>query len=164
MDWFWHAIWVCVVVIPVTILWLAVIIEIVTRHDLSWWKRVAWVLFALVLPLIGAMIYLIYTWATAGRYAPGPSLPRFGQQSSTVPDPEGDLSNLDRLRRSGVLTEAEFEAGKRRVLEGSTSDEVQGSTSDEVQGSTSDEVPSTTQSVDETLLTTATDREPKHGA
>ena len=148
MEWFWHVLLICVVVIPVTIMWLAVIIEIATRRDLRWWQRVAWILLALVLPLIGSLIYLIYTWATAGRRAPGPALPRFGGQSSDAPDPEADLSSLDRLRRSGVLTEAEFEAGKRRVLEGSTPDEP----------------PSSTQNIDETLQATAIDREPKHGA
>lgn len=148
MDWFWHVLLICVVVIPVTIMWLAVIIEIATRRDLRWWQRVAWILLALAVPLIGALIYLIYTWATAGRRAPGPALPRSGGQSSNASDPETELSSLDSLRRSGVLTEAEFEAGKRRVLEGITPDGM----------------PSATQRIDETPQATATDREPKHGA
>ena len=96
MEWFWHVLLICVVVIPVTIMWLAVIIEIATRHDLRWWQRVAWILLALVLPLIGCLIYLIYTWATAGRRAPATALPRFGGQSSNALDAEADLSSLDR--------------------------------------------------------------------
>jgi hypothetical protein len=75
-------------------------------------------------------------------------LPRFGNQASNVPDAEEDLASLDRLRRNGVLTTDEFEAGKRRVLEGNTSD-----------GGTS-----ATQTVDESLQATVTDNEPKHGA
>lgn len=34
------------------------------------------------------------------------------------PSAVSDMTRLDQLRRAGVLTEDEFEAGKRRVLEG----------------------------------------------
>jgi type VI protein secretion system component VasK len=150
MEWFWHVLLICLVVIPAAIMWLAVIFELFRRGDLKWWQRLAWFLLVIVFPLIGSVIFLGYTWVTAGRRAPEPAsgLPRFDRQSSSAPDVEADLSSLDRLRRSGVLTEAEFEAGKRRVLEGITPYGA----------------PSSTQSIDETLQATATDREPKHGA
>jgi type VI protein secretion system component VasK len=150
VEWFWHVLLICVVVIPVTVMWLAIIFELFTRWDLKWWQRIAWVIVVLLLPLIGSLIYLLYSWATAGRRAPGSAgaLPHFGGQSSNVPDAEADLSSLDRLRRSGVLTEGEFEAGKRRVLEGSTAAEA----------------PSATQTVEEAVRATANDREPKQGA
>jgi type VI protein secretion system component VasK len=150
MDWFWHVLVICLVVIPVTIMWLAIAFELFTRRDLKWWQRVAWILFILIFPLIGSLIYLGYTWATAGRRAPGrtSALPRFGRQAPDVPDAEADLASLDRLRRNGVLTTDEFEAGKRRALERTTPDGG----------------PSATQTVDESLQATATDTEPKHGA
>jgi hypothetical protein len=37
MDWFWHALLVCFVIIPATVLWLAIIVELIRRHDLSTW-------------------------------------------------------------------------------------------------------------------------------
>jgi type VI protein secretion system component VasK len=150
MEWFWHVLVICLVVIPVTIMWLAIAYELFTRRDLKWWQRLAWILFILIFPLIGSLIYLGYTWATAGRRAPGRAseLPRVGSQPANAPDAEADLASLDRLRRNGVLTTDEFEAGKRRVLEGNTPDRR----------------PSATQTVDGSLQTTATDSEPKHGA
>jgi hypothetical protein len=42
-------------------------------------------------------------------------------QATGVPEhPEtiADLTRLDQLRRSGAISEADFEAGRRRVLEG----------------------------------------------
>jgi hypothetical protein len=40
MDWFWHVLWVCLVVIPIALLWIAVVVELFRRHDLSGWMKV----------------------------------------------------------------------------------------------------------------------------
>jgi type VI protein secretion system component VasK len=150
MGWFWHLLVICVVVIPVAIMWLAVIFEIFRRGDLRWWQRGAWLVLVLVLPLIGSLIYLFYSWASASRRAVADAggRPPGGDQASNAPDAGDDLASLDRLRRNGVLTEAEFEAGKRRVLEGVSPDGI----------------PSATQTIEETRRTSATNDEPKHGA
>jgi len=150
MEWFWHVLLICLVVIPAAIMWLAVIFELFRRGDLKWWQRLAWFLLVIAFPLIGSIIFLGYTWVTAGRRAPevASGLPRFDPQSSSAPDVEADLSSLERLRQSGVITGAEFEAGKRQVLEGIRAGGV----------------PTSTQTGDETQQAPATEREPKHGA
>ena len=58
MDWFWHAIWICLVVIPVTVLWVAAIFDVVfRRHDMKAGSRIAILVMVLFLPVIGALIY-----------------------------------------------------------------------------------------------------------
>lgn len=58
MDWFWHVLWICLVVIPVTILWAVCIFDIVVhRRHRQWWQRIAWLALVLFLPLLGALIY-----------------------------------------------------------------------------------------------------------
>ena len=58
MNWFWHAIFVCLVVIPVTILWVVAIFDVVfRRHDMSAGSRIAILIMVLLLPAIGALIY-----------------------------------------------------------------------------------------------------------
>ncbi|RJQ31731.1 MAG: hypothetical protein C4562_04605 [Actinobacteria bacterium] len=44
--------------IPIVILWISVIIDIFSRHDLSGWNKFFWVLFVFILPFFGALIYL----------------------------------------------------------------------------------------------------------
>lgn len=73
MDWFWHVLWICAVVIPVTVMWVAVIVELFRRHDLSGMARVAWLLFILVLPVIGSVIYLVISWRRAGAESGEPA-------------------------------------------------------------------------------------------
>ena len=117
MDWFWHALLVCFVIIPATVLWIAIIIELIRRRDLGTWRRIGWLLGILIFPIIGALTYLIITWWHAdaatdlGAAPPAAGVP---EQPETI----ADLTRLDQLRRSGVISEADFEAGRRRVLEG----------------------------------------------
>lgn len=117
MDWLWHALLVCLVVIPVTIMWVAIVVELFRRRDLGRWTKVLWLLVVFVFPILGSLVYIGVTWWHADAEsdlgaAPQPAgAPR---EPATITD----LSRLDQLRRSGVLTDAEFEAGKRRVLEG----------------------------------------------
>jgi hypothetical protein len=107
MDWFWHALLVCFVIIPATVLWI----------DLSTWRRIGWLLGILIFPIIGSLTYLIITWWHADAATDLGAAP----QAAGVPEhPEtiADLTRLDQLRRSGMISEADFEAGRRRVLEG----------------------------------------------
>lgn len=58
MNWLWHALWLCFVVIPVTILWIVCLVDVIfNRRDLVWWKRLAYLALVLI-PFIGAIIYM----------------------------------------------------------------------------------------------------------
>jgi phospholipase D-like protein len=120
MDWFWHVVWVCLVVIPIVLLWIAVVVELFRRDDLKGWMKLLWLLFVLVFPVLGAITYIIVTWLRADRARDLGAAPE--PPPGTPPSTVGDLARLDRLRRSGVLTEEEFQSGRRAVLEGKRAD------------------------------------------
>jgi hypothetical protein len=127
MDWFWHALWICFVVIPVTVLWITCVVSIFVRHDLSIWARLGWLLVVLVIPLFGALLYLLFTpasmfWRDTATYPPG-------SRTETVADPQGkasqpspqsslvsDISAARQLHASGALTDEEFQRAKDRLL------------------------------------------------
>lgn len=113
MDWFWHVLVVCVIVIPATIMWFAIGIEILRRHDLNAFQRICWLLVIFLLPILGSITYLIVSWRSRDERA----VP-LSRTAPAAPSTVGDLTELDRLRRAGTITDAEFEAGKRRILEG----------------------------------------------
>ena len=44
--------------IPIVILWVSVVIDLFSRPDLGGWAKVGWLVLVLIVPLIGALIYL----------------------------------------------------------------------------------------------------------
>jgi uncharacterized protein (DUF58 family) len=113
MDWFWHVLLVCAVVIPVTLMWIAIIVELFRRHDLSGLARATWLVLLFFLPLIGSFLYVIVTWSRGSQESKKPGYVDPAHASSVA-----DLSALDKERRSGAITEDEFDQASRRVLEG----------------------------------------------
>jgi hypothetical protein len=84
MDWFWHAIWICLVVIPVTVLWVVAIFDIIfRRHDLRAGSRIALLIMVLFLPVIGALMYFGTT--SRPEVAPGPGDSDRGDQLTRQP-------------------------------------------------------------------------------
>ncbi len=61
-----HVLVVCAVVVPVTALWLAIVVELFRRRDLRGVTRLMWLLLVLELPVIGSLVYVLVTWLRAG--------------------------------------------------------------------------------------------------
>jgi hypothetical protein len=96
VNWFWHALWICLIVIPTTILWLACVYDIVfRRRSMSAWARVIWLLIVLVLPVVGAVIYLVAFGDALGR--------------------EDSYRDLTIAKSRGLLSESEYEDQRARL-------------------------------------------------
>ncbi|HEX21741.1 MAG TPA: hypothetical protein ENH19_03725 [Actinobacteria bacterium] len=44
--------------IPIVILWVAALVSMITRPDISGWGKLGWTIFIFALPLIGALTYI----------------------------------------------------------------------------------------------------------
>jgi hypothetical protein len=107
MNWFWHAIFIALVVIPVTILWLGCVFDIFRRDDLHAANQILWLLAVLVLPVVGALVYLVLRPRRAGVFAEkSPDSGSLSQQ----------LTDLDRLHSTGALDDREFRLAKQDAL------------------------------------------------
>jgi hypothetical protein len=82
MDWFWHALMICLVVIPVTLLWVSCLVDIVLRSDLAGWHKALWVLLVLLVPVFGALIYLVVRPALPAGWVTDKNAARTGSQAS----------------------------------------------------------------------------------
>ena len=58
MEW-WKFLLVMALVLPVLVLWLGCIIDAISRPDIGGLSKAAWVLFILLLPIIGSLVYII---------------------------------------------------------------------------------------------------------
>jgi hypothetical protein len=106
----WEVLWVILIVIPITLCWVSAIIDLlVRRRDLAWWSVGLWLVFILILPVFGMLIYFIARPTLPAEQAAieaAYNQARVDQTASYA----GALKDLSDLRERGVITEEEFNA------------------------------------------------------
>jgi hypothetical protein len=104
-------------------LWIlfAIVGDLFRDHELSGWGKAAWVLALLVLPFLGALIYLIARGdgmrdrtIRAQEDAKGQFDSYIRQQAHSSPADE--LHKLNELKEKGALSPEEFERAKAKLL------------------------------------------------
>jgi hypothetical protein len=106
---------------------ISIFIDIFRSHDLKGWAKAAWVIFIIVLPLVGILAYFIFR----GNEMRAHQIQAAQSQADVArhwfagaggPAPDGhrsmadEISKLVDLKNSGVITEAEFERMKAHVI------------------------------------------------
>lgn len=120
LDLFWTMLWLFLF-----IAWIWLLISIfadIFRRDMSGVGKAGWVLVLIVVPLLGALIYLIANGgdmqerqvkvARAAQQAQDDYIRSVAGGGSTA----DELEKLATLRDAGTLTAEEFEAQKARLL------------------------------------------------
>ena len=105
--------------------WLIITVfgDLFRRHDVSGWGKAGWIVFVLVLPLIGALTYLI----TQGRSLADRDIQQAHQarqqtdayiRSVAAPGFHGvdEIARGKELLDQGAISQEEFEQLKRRAL------------------------------------------------
>jgi membrane protein implicated in regulation of membrane protease activity len=106
--WIWILIWV--------------FIDIFRSHDLSGWGKALWFLFVLFIPLIGVLVYLIARGGKMQEHAAQQAQRDDQQFRAYVKEAAGPESTADQLakladlRDRGVISAAEFEREKAKIL------------------------------------------------
>ena len=105
-------------------IWLliTVFIDIFRSHDMGGWAKALWVIFIIVMPYLGVLVYLI---ARGGkmheRAAQQAALQQkafddYVKQAASAPSSADQLSKLADLKSQGVITDAEFDSQKAKIL------------------------------------------------
>jgi len=99
----------------------AIISDLFRDHETSGWGKAAWVFFLLVLPFLGALVYLIARGdgmrdrtIKAQEDAKGQFDTYIRQQAHSSPADE--LHKLSELKEKGALSSEEFERAKAKLL------------------------------------------------
>jgi hypothetical protein len=107
----------------VIFIWIAitVLIDVFRRRDLSGWAKAAWVVFVVVIPWIGVLVYLIvnHDGMTERRMKEvQASQDQFDQyvQSVSGGDPSEQIAKAKSLLDAGTITQAEFDQLKQKAL------------------------------------------------
>lgn len=106
-------------------IWLLItlVADIFRSHDLSGWGKALWTLLIVILPVLGALIYLIARGEGMAERQVQDYERREQEFRSYVRDVSSngastaeELTKLARLRDGGVITAEEFEAQKTKLL------------------------------------------------
>src|SRR5580692_6382524 len=106
--------------------WLLIVVfsDIFRSHDMGGWSKALWVIFVIILPFLGCFVYLI---ARGGKMQER-KIQDANQQKkafdsyvrqaagSSGSDVSSQLTKLADLKAQGLLTDAEFESEKAKVL------------------------------------------------
>jgi ABC-type multidrug transport system fused ATPase/permease subunit len=121
---FWTLLWIVLWVIWLFLLF-RVIFDIFRDHDLSGWSKALWLIFVIVLPFLGVFVYIIARGREMGERDMREAKARQESFDAYVRDAAGsaagggtadELTKLADLRERGVITDAEFEQQKAKLL------------------------------------------------
>jgi ABC-type multidrug transport system fused ATPase/permease subunit len=118
---FWTILEIFLWVIWIWIL-IYVFIDIFRSQDLSGWGKALWFIFVLFIPLIGVLVYLIarggsmHERAVQQAQQQDQEARRYIQEAAGAPSTADQLAKLADLRDRGVITPAEFESQKAKIL------------------------------------------------
>jgi hypothetical protein len=107
--------WVAWIWIVVTVL-----IDVFRRRDASGWVKAAWVVFVIVLPFLGVLIYLIANHDGMADRSAQEAQAQKDQFDAYVRDAAGgsagEIAQAKQLLDSGAITEQEFAQIKQKAL------------------------------------------------
>lgn len=121
LDVLWAMLWFFLFVVWI---WLLITIFVdIFRSEMSGFAKALWVLFVIVLPLLGVLIYLIANGDDMRNRQVKQATDYEQAQRAYIQDVAGgssadELEKLKGLHDQGVLTDEEFAAQKQKVLNG----------------------------------------------
>ncbi|WP_214368688.1 SHOCT domain-containing protein [Pseudonocardia sp. H11422] len=105
-------------------IWLliAILSDIFRDHELSGWGKALWTLFIIVLPWLGALVYLIARGPSMNERARAQAerndqaFRSYVRESAGTPSTADELAKLADLRDRGAISTQDYEQAKAKVL------------------------------------------------
>ena len=108
----------------VIFIWIAitVLIDVFRRHDISGWSKALWVVFVVLIPWIGVLVYLIVNHDGMAERRAKENEAAQGQFDDYVRRAAGtggaasEIEKAKQLLENGTITQEEFDAIKAKAL------------------------------------------------
>ena len=104
-------------------LMISILTDVFRDHQISGWGKAGWTVFLIVLPWLGALVYLITRGpsmnarARERAAAHEAEVREFVRSAAGTASPADELGKLADLQRRGILTESEYQRAKTALLE-----------------------------------------------
>jgi general stress protein CsbA len=107
-------------------IWLVIVIftDIFRRRDIGGWAKALWIIFVILIPFIGVLVYLIAEhngMADRSAEAAQSAQQQTDDYIRSVAASEGPAGQIERAKQlldSGAITQAEFDSLKAKALAG----------------------------------------------
>jgi Short C-terminal domain/Phospholipase_D-nuclease N-terminal len=108
----------------VIFIWIAitVLIDVFRRHDISGWGKAGWVVFVVILPWIGVLVYLIVNHTGMAErkaqdtQAAQAQFDQYVRQAAGTGGAASEIAKAKQLLDAGTITQAEYDAIKAKAL------------------------------------------------
>jgi hypothetical protein len=121
LDIFWTMLQIFVFIIWIWLL-IAIFSDIFRSHDMGGGAKALWFIFVLIVPVLGILVYLIarggsmHERAAAQAQRQQQAFDDYVRQTAGGSSQVDELAKLGDLKAKGVLSDAEFEAQKAKLL------------------------------------------------
>ena len=112
---FWQGFFLLLIWIPIIFLWAFALVDLFLRDDLSGWAVAGWLILIILLPLLGVLIYFIFSPVIAQDIENQKAYMNQIEFTKTA-DAVDKLQKLSELRDKGDITQEEFEKQKGKLL------------------------------------------------
>jgi putative oligomerization/nucleic acid binding protein/phospholipase D-like protein len=99
-----------------------IIMDIFRSKDMNGWGKAGWLAFVIILPFLGVFVYLIARGHKMAEHdvtqaqQEDQAMRAYVQDAAGGASPADELTKLADLRDRGVITEADFQQGKDKIL------------------------------------------------
>ena len=118
----WSFLWFFMFFIWIWLL-IAVFSDIFRSHDIGGWSKAFWVIGIIILPYLGVLLYLIIRGHKMAEHAQQAAQAQDAAAKAYIQSAAGttgstadEIQRLADLKAQGVISDAEFEAGKAKAL------------------------------------------------
>jgi ABC-type multidrug transport system fused ATPase/permease subunit len=122
LDVFLYMLWFFLFFIWIWIL-ISIIADIFRSHDMGGFPKALWLIFIIIFPLLGVLIYLIVRGGSMherqvqrAQVAQTQFDEYVRQTAGTGTSTAGELADLAKLKDSGAITDEDYEKAKAKIL------------------------------------------------
>ncbi|MET9603653.1 SHOCT domain-containing protein [Streptomyces sp. NPDC006512] len=120
---FWTVMWIFLWVMWLILLF-HIIVDVFRDHEMNGWLKAAWLLFLILIPFLGVLVYVIARGKNMGKREIKHAQEQQEAFNSYIRETAGtpgkstadELARLSELKAKGDLSEAEFQAAKQKLL------------------------------------------------
>jgi hypothetical protein len=119
---FWTMLWIFIFIAWLMALF-SVIVDVFRSRDMGGFAKALWLLFLLLFPILGVIVYLIARGSKIGDHVEQDARAQDAALRAYINEttgggggPADQLASLASLRDQGVITAEEFEQGKAKIL------------------------------------------------